>query len=173
MPRTLLASLALLLALLLVAACAPSPTPDQTPVPTPGPAPVFGETATHLLQAVNQERRVGATCGPERFPAAAPLTLEARLVRAADAHTTDMVRNGFFSHTGADGSSVGQRVTRQGYAWRAVGENIAYGQRSVEQVVSAWMASPGHCRAIMSGEFQELGAARVENHWTLVFGTPR
>ncbi len=94
-------------------------------------------------------------------------------MKTAQLHTADMVSKAYFSHTGSDGSSVSQRVTRQGYEWRAVGENIAYGQRSVEQVVEAWMNSPSHCRAIMDSEFTELGAARVEDHWTLVFGTPR
>ena len=152
----------------MVAACAPGPAA----VPDAGSVNI-GEAATGLLTAVNQERRGGATCGAEYFPPTGPLTLERRLVRAAELHTADMVGHGYFSHTGSDGSRVGQRVSRQSYEWRAVGENIAWGQKSVEQVVAAWMDSPGHCRAIMSGEFRELGAARVEDHWTLVFGTPR
>ena|SRR5690554_2125555 len=134
---------------------------------------MFDETARSLQAAVNQERRNGATCASDYYRPTGTLALEPRLIAAAQLHTEDMVRNGFFSHTGSDGSRVGQRVTRQGYTWRAVGENIAYGQRSVEQVVAAWMESPGHCRAIMDGSFTELGAARVENHWTLVFATPR
>jgi uncharacterized protein YkwD len=157
------------------AACAPrSADPPQQSLPQPSPTAVtFNETARGLLAAVNRERSAGATCAAERFHPASALRLEARLIRTAELHTTDMVKNSFFSHTGSDGSSVSQRVTRQGYEWRAVGENIAYGQRSVEQVVEAWMNSPSHCRAIMDSEFTELGAARVENHWTLVFGTPR
>lgn len=126
-----------------------------------------------MLIAVNLERSRGATCAADYFRPAPPLTLEERLVRTAELHTSDMVRNGFFSHAGSDGSSVGDRASRQGYVWRAVGENIAWGQRSVEQVMTAWMNSPGHCRAIMNGEFQELGAAWEDDFWTLVFGTPR
>jgi|SRR5690554_1583690 len=154
-------------AIAVIAACAPGSTtpPDQPHA--------FGETARSLLAALNHERTSGATCASDHYPPTRTLALERRLVAAAEVHTADMVRNGFFSHTGSDGSSVGQRVTREGYAWRAVGENIAWGQRSVEQVVAAWMESPGHCRAIMDAQFTELGAARAENHWTLVFATPR
>jgi uncharacterized protein YkwD len=151
----------LVLTALLLAACAPAPRA------------AFGPLATELSAAVNQQRRAGATCGGNRIRPAPPLRLEQRLIRTAELHTADMVTNGYFSHTGTGGTSVGQRVTRQGYGWRAVGENIAWGQRSVDQVVAAWMASPGHCTAIMSGDFQELGAARVADHWTLVFAAPR
>lgn len=153
--------LVVVILLALAAACAPAPSAS------------FGEPATSLLQAVNQERRSGAMCASDYYPPVAALRLEARLIRTAEAHNTDMVRNSFFSHAGSDGGTVGDRATRQGYAWRVVGENIAWGQRSVAQVVEDWMNSPSHCRAIMSGEFRELGAARQEDTWTLVFGTRR
>lgn len=129
-------------------------------------------TAAGLLAAVNQQRQQGATCGGVFQPAVPPLKLDWRLSRAAALHAQDMIRKNFFSHVGSNGSSVGQRVTAQDYRWRGVGENIAFGQRSVEQVVAAWMDSPGHCSAIMREEFEELGAARVENHWVLVFALP-
>ncbi len=163
----------------MLAACAPrsltadeARTPDE-PRPPDQPQITYSATAISLLDAVNQARGSGTTCSADYYPPVSALALEPRLVRTAQLHTTDMVSKAYFSHTGSDGSSVGQRVTRQGYEWRAVGENIAYGQRSVEQVVEAWLNSPSHCRAIMDSEFTELGAARVEDHWTLVFGTPR
>ena len=39
-----------------------------------------------------------------------------------------MVANGFFSHTGANGSSVGDRLNAVAYGWASVAENIAAGQ---------------------------------------------
>merc|ERR1711963_974193 len=66
---------------------------------------VFSE---EVLQLVNAERRkTGA-------PA---LCLNGQLTRAAAVHSADMRKNGFFSHTGSDGSSVGVRVSREGYSW--------------------------------------------------------
>lgn len=161
------------LALATLAACAPRSLTADEPRISDQPQITFNATATSLLSAVNEARRSGANCSADYYPPVSSLSLEPRLVRTAQLHTADMVSKAYFSHTGSDGSSVSQRVSRQGYEWRAVGENIAYGQRSVEQVVEAWMNSPSHCRAIMDSEFTELGAARVEDHWTLVFGTPR
>ena len=67
--------------------------------------------------------------------------------------------------------------SQQGYRWRFVGENIAAGQGSPEQVVAGWLASPGHCANIMSPDFAEMGAAYAINpqaamdiYWTQVFG---
>ena len=157
----------------MLAACAPRSTTAGHPRTPDQPQITYSATASSLLDAVNQARRNGASCSADYYPPVGALSLEPRLVKTAQLHTADMVSKAYFSHTGSDGSSVSQRVTRQGYEWRAVGENIAYGQRSVEQVVEAWMNSPSHCRAIMDSEFTELGAARVEDPWTLVFGTPR
>jgi uncharacterized protein YkwD len=62
-----------------------------------------------------------------------------------------------------------------------VGENIASGQRTVEDAVASWLDSPGHCANIMNPAFTDMGAAyaidpRNRNrtaYWTQVFGTPR
>jgi uncharacterized protein YkwD len=82
----------------------------------------------------------------------------------------------FFSHTGPDGAEIGERENNRNYRWSAVGENIAAGQSSVD----AWLSSPGHCANIMSAEFTEMGAARIEApgsqyspFWTQVFARPR
>ncbi len=45
------------------------------------------------------------------------LTLDSRLVAAAEGHSLDMAQDNFFAHEGSDGSSVGDRLTCQGYAW--------------------------------------------------------
>ena len=57
-----------------------------------------------------------------------------------------------------------------------MGENIAEGQKTVDQVMDSWMKSPGH-RANILAEFTEMGAARVEddegdNYWCVNFGIP-
>lgn len=56
-----------------------------------------------------------------------PLTANAALTAAALAHSNDMATNNFFSHTGSDGSSPGQRISRAGYSYYTYGENIAAG----------------------------------------------
>lgn len=76
-------------------------------------------------------------------------------------------------HVGGDGSRIGERVTREGYPWSYVAENVAWNQPTPEVVVAAWMKSPPHCSAIMTAEVEQMGAAEVDLFWTLVFARPR
>lgn len=137
-------------------------------------------TARRILQLTNEARAVSRTCDDTTFPARGRLTLNSRLNSAAQSHARDMASANYFSHIGRDGSTVGDRVTRAGYAWRAVGENIAAGQRSAEEVVRGWLESPGHCKNIMSGAYTQLGvgfstntAARYQTYWVQNFAAPR
>lgn len=127
----------------------------------------------NMLALVNEIRAKGCNCGSTYMPPVAPLIWNDKLEKAALVHTVDMITKIFFEHTGSDGSSPSQRVTNAGYSWMATGENIAMGYTSEKEVMTAWLASEGHCLNIMRKEFKELGAARVGNYWTQEFGTPR
>ncbi len=135
-------------------------------------SPTAPEAAT-LLGLVNDARAKPRTCGTTAFPAAPPLALEPRLTRAAQLHSDDMQATGTVSHTGSDGSSLADRVDRQGYSWSALAEDIAYGYPTPSAAVDAWLASPGHCSAIMGAGYQDLGAGVAGTYWTLDFGAPR
>ena len=130
-----------------------------------------------LLQAVNQARAEPRQCGSQSMPAAAPLRWERRLFAAARGHSADMARLDYMSHTGRDGRSVAQRVLAQGYPWSVVGENLAAGPQTVEEVVDGWLASPGHCVNLMKRDFAEVAVACVQRegttwgrYWTMVLG---
>jgi uncharacterized protein YkwD len=119
-------------------------------------------------------------CGQQRFAAAPPLAWEPRLASAALAHSEEMARRNYFSHTGKDGARVDDRASRAGYAWQRIGENIATGQGSPEAAIAGWLASPSHCANLMNPGFVQMGAAYAVNpqadtgiYWTQVFGTPR
>ena len=112
-----------------------------------------------------------------------PLTLDLQLADAAQDHSNDMAQDDFFNHTGVDGSTVGSRVTDTGYQYSTVGENIAAGQTTAEQVVEGWMNSPGHRANILNANFTEIGigykylandtgSVNLNHYWTQVFGTP-
>ena len=133
-----------------------------------------------VLALTNRARAQARTCGWQRFPPAPPLTLSPALTLAARAHSQDMAAHDFFSHTGSDGSSPGERVTRAGYRWNQVGENIASGVRTAPEVVAGWLASPHHCANIMTAGFRQMGVAFAVNRssaqvidWTEDFGTRR
>lgn len=148
------------------------PAPTRTPAapkPTATTAPGAG-TATpavaRVVALVNSERaKVGCS----------PVTLNAKLSQAAQAHSADMASHNTMSHTGSDGSDPGQRITRVGYLWSTYGENVAYGYSTPEQVMAGWMASAGHKRNILDCGFKEIGVgvAQPGNYWTQDFGTVR
>jgi uncharacterized protein YkwD len=126
-----------------------------------------------MLEAVNAARAEGAVCGATRMPPVGPVVWNDRLHEAAAQHVTDMERRAFFSHEGSDGSRVGDRARRAGYAWRMIGENIARYQDSVDEVMADWMESEGHCRQVMDPRFVEMGAAERATYWAQVFGISR
>ena len=107
------------------------------------------------------------------MPPAPPLNWDRNLSRAATRQALDLKRMGRLSHTGSDGSKVGQRVSDSGYEWQAVGENIAWNYQSVRAVVIGWKNSPGHCENMMSQSYSQMGAAQAGAYMVQVFGRPR
>ncbi|WP_328475959.1 CAP domain-containing protein [Streptomyces sp. NBC_00377] len=148
---------------------APTSTTTAAPKPPATTAPATGTatpTVTRVVALVNSERaKVGCS----------PVTLNAKLSQAAQAHSADMASHNTMSHTGSDGSDPGQRITRAGYLWSTYGENVAYGYSTPEQVMAGWMASAGHKRNILDCGFKEIGVgvAQPGNYWTQDFGTVR
>jgi len=176
-----------------------SPAPPAPPA-TEDPAPGSGETSPYnlgstsqavieqcmseadlqMLTQVNHARARSRDCGSDHYPAAAALAWHCTLEDVAAAHSRDMGDHNFFSHTGSDGLTVGDRVTNAGYAWSGVGENIAAGQQDIDAVMGAWLDSPGHCANLMQPAFTEIGmsvysvtGSDYPIYWTQVFAAPR
>ncbi|WP_322747034.1 CAP domain-containing protein [Streptomyces fagopyri] len=120
----------------------------------------------HVVALVNRARGK-AGCSP--------VTLNAKLSKAARRHSADMAGHRNMSHRGSDGSGPGRRITRAGYDWSAYGENVAYGYSTAAAVMAAWMSSPGHRRNILTCGFTEIGVglAQPGSYWTQDFGTGR
>ncbi|WP_417206878.1 CAP domain-containing protein [Antarctobacter sp.] len=101
----------------------------------------------------------------------APLSTSATLEKAARRHARDMARRGFFAHSGSDGSDAMDRARRAGYRPCQIAENIAKGQRSLEEVFADWMTSPGHRRNMLNGGVRDYALVRGDgNIWVLVLG---
>ena len=124
--------------------------------PSSAQAPV---QATRVLQLVNEVRARGARCGDRSFGPAPPVKLSATLGDVAFGHADDMARHNYFEHEDLTGRSPADRVRAVGYQEKLVGENIAYGPKSAEEVVQGWLDSPGHCENIMDPRFAEMGIA--------------
>ncbi|NBC96903.1 MAG: hypothetical protein GVY27_11175, partial [Deinococcus-Thermus bacterium] len=152
----------------------PEPEPEPDPEPEPEPDPTEAAILSDLARLVNEARSEGRTCGSYGyFESAPPLTIDSTLMDVAEAHSVDQAEMGTMSHTGSDGSDLRDRVDRVGYAWMALGENVAWNQRTAEWVMDAWLGSAGHCRNIMNPMFEELGLGLEDWYWTQVFATPR
>jgi len=139
-----------------------------------------GSISRRVLELANEARAQPRRCGATAFAAAPPLTGSAVLEHAAAAYAHEMARYGFMDHTGRDGSSPAQRITRSGYRWREVGENLAQGITTPEAAVAGWLHSPDHCANLMDPGFRQMGVAYAVNphddagvYWALEFGTPR
>ena len=133
-----------------------------------------------VLELTNQARSRARRCGRTVYPAAEPLTLNVSLEHAALEHSRDMAAHNYMDHTGRDGSTPADRITRAGYKWRAVGENLASGAMTPEEAVDVWLHSPHHCANLMDRSFTQMGIAFATNpttdggaYWTQTFGTPR
>jgi uncharacterized protein YkwD len=146
----------------------------------PPPPRELGAVSEQVLQLANRARARARRCGPTPFAAAPPLTLNATLGRAALHYADDMALFAYMDHTGRDGSTPAERLTRSGYHWSEMGENLARGVMSAEEVVAGWLQSPEHCANLMDPLYREMGVAFAVNphddagvYWAMEFGTPQ
>jgi uncharacterized protein YkwD len=123
------------------------------------------------------ETQVVALTNQQRAAHGCPaLRIDNRLIASARVHSADMVQQGYFDHAGSDGSTFVTREIRAGYPKQGPSaENIAWGFRTPQAVVAAWMQSPGHranilnCGSIAVG----VGVAYTQGgapYWTQDFG---
>jgi uncharacterized protein YkwD len=135
--------------------------------------------AARALELVNAARARGARCGGRSFSPAPPVTLSDTLAGVALGHASDMAVHNYFEHQDLTGHTPADRVRAVGYREKLVGENIAFGPRTAEEVVQGWLDSPDHCENIMDPRFAEMGIAYAAGHakrglyWVQLFATPR
>lgn len=150
-----------------------------TPLAPPGKEEDPAAANRLVLELVNEARSQGRRCGRRKFDAAAQLTANAALERAARNHAEDMAAHSLLGHEGSDKSAPAMRATRAGYSWALVAENVAGGQTTAGEVVKVWLLSPGHCTNLMNPRYSETGVARAVNqdsehvvYWVQVFAAP-
>ena len=99
-----------------------------------------------IVELVNEERaKVGLS----------PVTLDKKVQAAAQVRAKEIVTS--FSHTRPDGTSFSTALKEQNVSYRGSGENIAWGQKSPEAVMNAWMNSSGHRANILNKNFKTIG----------------
>ena len=150
------------------------PTPTKTPTPTTKPAasekPVTtpaastksSSYASEVLRLVNIERAKAGLSA---------LTTNQTLGSAANKRAKEIEVS--FSHTRPSGAGFSTVLKEYGISFMAAGENIAYGQKTPQEVVTGWMNSPGHRANILNAKFNKIGIGVYQKdgvyYWTQLF----
>ncbi len=96
------------------------------------------------------------------------------LCRVARYKSQDMIDKRYFSHQSPTYGSPFRMMESFGIRFSAAGENIAYGQRTPQEVMNGWMNSPGHRSNILNPTYNQIGVgvAKASNgtfYWTQMF----
>lgn len=101
-----------------------------------------------------------------------PVTFSQTLTDVAQAHATDMAQNGYFSHTGLNGSTIADRIDAAGYEYDWAAENLLRGTTDEAVALQAWMNSPPHRDAMLSPRAEEFGLGLDDDLFVLVLASP-
>lgn len=141
---------------------APGQIPGDSVEDTGTPSDTVHPYVLRIVELVNEERAKAGLSS---------VTLDVAACRAAQIRAVEIVKS--FSHTRPDGRSFATALQEQGINYRMSGENIAWGQRSPEQVMEAWMNSAGHRANILKESFTHIGVGYYQengvNYWTQLF----
>ncbi len=146
------------------------PAPTTQPAPTTKPAPTtqtgnpsdVSSYANQVLQLVNKERAKAGLSA---------LTTNTTLTNAANKRAKETVQS--FSHTRPDGTNFNTVLKEFNISYRTAGENIAYGQKTPQEVVTGWMNSPGHRANILNANYGKIGIGVYKSngviYWSQLF----
>jgi len=153
--------------------------------------PILDSDKERFLEEINSARATSRSCGSAgEFLAVEPLVWSTQLYNASYEHNYDMKNSHIFSHDGSGtkyditglslnrASNSFDRIMYSGYLDNSnnygIGENIAAGEHTIEEVVKDWLESDGHCVNIMRGDFKEMAISKVPAesgyYWTNEFG---
>lgn len=150
------------------------------------------ERKKEFLARINEARAERRSCGKYgTMGPVGPLVWSDKLYEASYLHSYDMANSKHFGHQGSGskndriatnmglgrGSKLRDRMSYTDYRWRAIGENIAAGYHSTQEVIEAWLRSDEHCVNLMNENFTEVGMAYYklngkfqQPYWSQDFG---
>lgn len=125
----------------------------------------YNEYIARVVELVNVERQNAGL---------APLAYDEQITYAATHRSYEMAASNYFSHTRPSGEICYTIFNEYNVSYWSAGENIAYGQRSPEEVMNGWMNSPGHRANILTAGFTKIGVGIAANangrlYWTQLF----
>lgn len=122
---------------------------------------------TKSATAVLETTVIGRINAIRRSRGLRPLRSNSRLAAAADFHSRDMARKGYFEHDSANGTAFWRRIERfypsRGFNSWTVGENLLWAtdRYGAAFAVREWMNSPPHRENILSRDWHEIGIGAV------------
>lgn len=142
-------------------------SPDLSALTTSNaPGQLYGPTQNTKAQVLSPDKIIEITNSYRTQNNLPPLTKNDLLTTAAQSKADDMFAKQYFEHVAPDGTTPAQRVLKTGYNYKVTGENLALGDFKDEQdLVDAWMASPGHRANILNPDYKEIGVATGLNNY--------
>jgi uncharacterized YkwD family protein len=134
--------------------------PPSSPKPSTNTTSSGSSYANQVVSLVNKER---SQAGLSSLASDSALTSMA-LVKAKD-----MYSNNYFSHTSPTYGSPFDMMKSFGISFSYAGENIAMGQKTPQDVMTAWMNSSGHRQNILNPNFTKIGVAYYNGEWVQEF----
>ncbi|WP_145408892.1 CAP domain-containing protein [Paenibacillus xylanexedens] len=116
--------------------------------------------AAQVVKLVNAER---AKAGLNA------LASDALLDKVALAKAKDMSDNKYFAHQSPTYGSPFDMMKQFGVTYSYAGENIAQGQKTPQEVVTAWMNSEGHRANILNKNYTQIGVGYYNGYWAQEF----
>lgn len=153
----------------------PDATQDSKPVATKPSTATEATKTTAVASNLTFEQKVVELVNVERQKnGLSPLTLDTAISNIARTKSKDMATNNYFAHQSPTYGSAGDMLSKSKINWSSWGENIAYGQRTPEAVVTAWMNSSGHRANILNTTFTKIGVGYATKsdgtpYWTQMF----
>ena len=94
-----------------------------------------------------------------------PLTVDPKLVAAAQAKADDMAKKGYFAHTSPEGVDPWYWFKQEGYQFIYAGENLAVDFSDSGDVNTAWMNSPEHRANLLDQRYTQIGIATAQGEF--------
>ncbi len=135
----------------------PTETPNFRPTARPTASPAISTGDYTTLSVTAQEQKVLNLLNQDRQANGLPLlTLDPELSRLARLKCEDMRDQGYFGHESPTYGNAAALLTRFGYAFQGVGENIAH-HATVEKAEAAFMSSSGHRGNLLGRQWTKVG----------------
>lgn len=116
--------------------------------------------ASHVLGSsagISPDGLLSSTNSARTDQSTPSLRSSAKLARAAQDKANDMVKRDYWSHNTPEGKSPWTFVDKSGYAYKSIGENLAYGFSEDQEVINGWLNSPAHRDNLLNTSYKEVG----------------